>query len=895
MIGEVEMNQRNEENDVFKASHMTILISYTFFSAILIGESFLMDWEKWAIILILAGTVLAWIMHIQQRLNEGSRLWLYSVMMMATYFFYGIHLTSTFDIALVMSVVIMIYSMTGVKSLIKLCQATFAITFGYDIIAMVRSGEKFGRLEISRSFMHVAMVILAGIVARTIIDNWSKVLSRSHDEIEELKAATERLDNFLANVSHEIRTPVNAVMGLSAVLEKENLPEAVLSNVNAISGAGHRVSEQIGDILDFTEIDMNKLSVNNETYMINSLINDLLVQLSFTEDYDLDLVIDMEPNIPAEITGDASKIKKILWHLIVNGFKFTKEGGVNVHIYPVKREYGINLVLEVQDTGVGMNEEEVEHAYEKFYQSDSGRTRTAGGLGLGIPIVNGFTKAMNGVLAIESAEGEGTTVRVSIPQTVDNPIPCLSVKDRENCIAAGFLGFMTTGHQSIREYYMRMIAHLSLELGVAFRRVQSREELEKLIATEKITHLFVGTGEYLENRELIDTIARKMNVAVVADRGFTGPVGHGLSLLPKPFYGGQIVSFLNHAFDGVESDKDEKMTTPGLRALVVDDEPMNLLVAKGIFETYGMIVSTASGGREAIGMCAQEDYDIIFMDHMMPEMDGVEAMKRLRFNAARLKKELCIVALTANAISSAKEMFLSEGFDGFIPKPIEITEFERVLKKILPKSAIVYEKVEIKPDIVREGTAPADKESADKAGTDNAAIKEQETAAPQNTARDKYDAIRKLGVDVEKGMVYCRGEDDFYKQLLAEYAKNYKQKIDDVAGFYDAANWKDYAIKVHAIKSTSKMIGAMDLSEAARVLEEAAKAGNEDTVREGHAEFIQKYESLLRAISEMLGLVSAESADTGDVLEFAPDAEEEVIEFSPDEEDGALEFTPEGE
>ncbi len=849
------MDRDEDDREYFQTSHLMILISYTIFSVILAGESLLMGWEKWAILLITVGVVIAWILHIQQKMPVRSRQWIYSVEMMATFFFYGIHYTSAFDLAPVMIAVIMIYSMTGERKLITLCQATYYFTFGYEIVSALLDGVQYELLEVTRIALHLGLVTMGGWIGRTIIDNWNKVLGSSRSEIAELKEATNRLDNFLANVSHEIRTPVNAVMGLSTVLEKEDLPDAVISNIKAIQGAGHRVAEQIGDILDFTEIDMGKLSANDESYMINSLVNDLLSQLSFTEDYGLDLVVDMEAGVPAELKGDGAKIKKILWHLIVNGYKFTREGGVCVHIYSMKRDYGINLILEVKDTGVGIEEDELEHIYERFYQSDSGRSRIAGGLGLGIPIVNGFAQSMRGVLAIESVPDEGTTVRVSIPQEVDDPAPCISVADKKNCIVAGFLGFMTTGHPKVREYYMDMIAHLISGLGLAFYRVQSCSELERLLAMEKISHLFVGTGEYLENREYIDGLSEKMNVALVADKGFTGEVGKGLSIMPKPFYGAQVANFLNHAFESTELVGEEKMSTPGLRALVVDDEPMNLMVARGIFEVYGMVVSTASGGVEAIDMCLKQDYDIIFMDHMMPGMDGVEAMKRLRLNAAKKKKQLCIVALTANAISTAKEMFLSEGFDGFVPKPIEITELERVLKRVLPKSAIEYH--------TEEQKVPK------RNGNEN-----------EETEDDKYSVLRAAGIDPSVGLKYCRNEEDFYEQLLLEYAKDRKKKAGELKKMYEDGDLKNYGIRVHAIKSTSRMIGAAEVSDAARALEEAAKNEDSEKIDRLHPRFFGKYVGLMDGIIDHLKPENGEDDGGEEIMEFMPD--EEILEFEPE-------------
>ena len=856
------MKQKDEENKFFQASHLMILCSYTILSVVLSLESLLMGWERWAVVPILAGMVLAWILHVRQQLNPVTRLWIYSVEMMLAFFFYGIHSTSTFDMAALMLVIIMIYTMTGQKALIILCQATYFITFAYDMAVVFMSGEALGSLEISRCVLHVLLVVMSGWIARSIIDNWNSVMGRTHEEIVELKEATERLDNFLANVSHEIRTPVNAVMGLSSVLEKEDLPPAVMDNIISISKAGHRVSEQIGDILDFTEIDMGKLYANKESYMINSLVNDLLVQLSFSEDYGRDLVIDLEAGVPSELMGDGAKIRKILWHMITNGYKFSTEGGVYVHIYPIQRDYGINLILEVQDTGIGMSEDEIDHMYEKFYQSDSGRSRTAGGLGIGIPIVNGFVHAMDGVLAIESTPGEGTTVRASIPQEVVNHTPCLSVADKKNCVVAGFLGFMTTGNPKIREYYMQMIAHLAKGLSLEFHRVQSREDLENLLTDERISHLFVGTGEYLENREYIDRLSEKMNVALVVDRGFKGEVGRMITKMPKPFYGSQVANFLNHTFDASSLLGGEKMSCPGLRALVVDDEPMNLLVARGIFETYGMEVSTAPGGAEAIKLCSLNEYDIVFMDHMMPGMDGVEAMKRIRQNASKAKKDICIVALTANAISSAREMFISEGFDGFIPKPIDITDLERVLKHVLPRSAIVYT-------------------NENEAGPEDRRLR---SPAVNNTMSDEFAALKACGVDTDAGIKYCGGEESFYRQLLEEYVRDRGKKTEELQQFFEEKNWKDYAIRVHGLKSTSKMIGAGALSELARELEMSAKAADGSMVAKKHPKLMTMYESVTEAIISCMDI--QESDGSGDeIMEFEPLKEDadDIFEFEAEE------------
>ncbi len=164
------------ENDLFQSSHLTILVSYTIFAAILVAESFLLGWESWAVLLIVAGISVAWVLHIRHNTPPTIRLWLYAVLMMGCYFFYGIHQTSTFDLALVMAAIIMIHTMTGKKPLITLCQFTFYITMAYEIVTMIQSGEVFDALVISRIALHFVMIFFIGRFSKTIIDKWLMVL-----------------------------------------------------------------------------------------------------------------------------------------------------------------------------------------------------------------------------------------------------------------------------------------------------------------------------------------------------------------------------------------------------------------------------------------------------------------------------------------------------------------------------------------------------------------------------------------------------------------------------------------------------------------------------------------------------------------------------------------------
>ncbi len=848
------MGEHNiEKNELFKTAHMMILIAYTIFSIILIGESLLLLWEKWALVLIAISLVVSWTAHIRQMLSPHGRLWMYSLLMMGTFFFYGIHETSTFDLAVVMTAVIILYTMTGIKELITLCQVTYYLTMAYELINMAYNGTKFDALIITRSMLHVAMILMSGWIARIIIDKWAQVLEESMQEIDFLKDATKRLDDFLANVSHEIRTPVNAVVGLTGVcIEKEGEGE-LSADLRSIQEAGKRVGEQISDILDYSEIDRNILVRNDEDYMIASVLNDLVSQLRPYKRPEIELIIDIDPAIPSVLNTDVNKLKKILWHLIMNGLKYTREGGVYVRISVVEQEYGINLFIEVTDTGIGMNDEELERISERFYQADSGRSRMGGGLGLGIPIVSGFVSSLGGFMTIESTLGEGTTVRVSIPQKVVDPEGCMSLAHRESLCLGAYLHFDKYPNPNVREYYNRMVGNIVHGLGVQMHRVDNVKDLHWLVKSVRLTHLFIAEEEYESDPSYIEELSKEMVVVVVADDDFILPKGSKIKIMKKPFYCFPVTTVLNA--DPGDEESTVKIRCPGLEALVVDDEPMNLTVAKGIFKGYGMNVTTVLSGQEAVEICRERAFNIVFMDHMMPGMDGIEAMKAIRADRTVISRDMPIVALTANAVSTAKEMFLSAGFDGFVSKPVEITELERVLKRVLPKSSIVYE-----------------------------------TVLESDRSEDRgYKDLKAAGIDTASGLRYSQRDEQLYNTLLKQFVTEAPAKRSKINRYFESGNFRDYEILVHALKSTSRMIGADDLSERAKSLEMLAKKGGKGITGEMHEKVMEIYGKTVKAVAGYLDMdIDTDNAnkeeESSSVLEFEPGGRSEepfILEFNP--------------
>ncbi|MCR5399843.1 MAG: response regulator [Lachnospiraceae bacterium] len=859
-----------KDNEIRAVSHLALVITIIVFSFVLIILNISLGWEKWTIPLFLVAAMVCPILHITRKLSDMGRIYVYSAVFLVELFYYSVNVETIYDSTAVFAVALVIFAMTQEFVLSMLCMIVACVGDLWLFVEKGNAGELiFERGHVVRTVWHLSLIIIAGVVTSELLKAIKRGEDAKNERIRELEKETESASDFLANVSHEIRTPVNAVMGLTRVCMDMDTSTEMRDNLKAISDAGKRVGEQISDILDFSEIDMDKLAVNKEDYMPSSLLSDLAASVAPYKDDSIELIIDVAPDLPAIMNTDVSKLKKILWHLVMNGLKYTKEGGVYVHISPIKEKYGINMLIEVRDTGVGISPEELDRICDRFYQSNSGRNRSTNGLGLGLSIVSGFVRSLKGFMTIESEKGEGTTVRVSLPQTVVDETECMTLVRRETLSIGAYLDFDKYMNPFVREFYNNMLKDIIKGLKVSMHRVDKASMLKSLVNSVSLTHLFVAQQEYESCADYIDSLTSSMVVVVVADTGFKPNPGSKVRVMYKPFYCFPVISVLDSSIEDYENDENGRMYCRGVKALVVDDEPMNLIVATSFLGRYGMEVTTVSSGMEGIIACRENDFDVVFMDHMMPEMDGVEAMKRIRTEAERAKKTLPIVALTANAVSSAKEMFMREGFDGFISKPIEEAEFERVLKKVLPKNAVTFEQI---MDTANPKRRASDKETH----VTNSQPAEDEAA--QEYADDIFGKLKAYGIDTSVGLGFCKEDEEFYKTLLMQYVKDGPDKRTRMTEFLKKDDVKNYEIVVHALKSSSKTIGAMDISESARLLEQAASNGDHEYISAHNDEMMTAYESLCENIGEVFGM----EVDRAESHAVADD--EEIFEFAPGEE-----------
>ncbi|MCR4764212.1 MAG: response regulator [Lachnospiraceae bacterium] len=652
----------------------------------LIEMSILMKWEFWVPPLILIGIVILWCMNLLGRPDYHIRKNCYLLYAMLMVFFHGVHETSFFDVGIVIALVMVGYSLFDHIYMMNLFLAEYGIILFIQLMLARETGHTvFDALNISRIILHMAIVALVYFCCVKSIDDRAEA-SESEQELKERIENTDAdMEDFLSNISHELRTPVNVVNGMSDLLIKRN----VGSEPYSIKDAGIRLAYQIEDIQDYMECKRKKVLLDEDDYMSTSLINDVVTSFRLNDNAEgLELVIDLAPSVPTKMRGDVRKLHKIFRHLLENAVKFTKRGGIYVRMYTENKDYGVNLCIEMTDTGIGMDRKAIESVSEGLYQVNKKRNRSSGGNGLGLFIVYGFAHRMGGFVKIESGRNTGTTIRVTVPQKVVDETPCLSLSGT----FSGNILFHVKSDKykvpKVRDFYRTMAANLAIGIRAPLYSAETIREIENFREKIDVSYIFMGQEEYEEHPEFFDKLAEgDIVVAVSAAAGFQTSSGSNVLTMPKPLYGYPVMKILNEGKNARNlefADDTERPVFDGVRALIVDDEPMNLVVASSLFADYQMITETAGSGKEGIRKFREGIYDIVFMDHMMPEMDGVEAMKEIKKVAEEENRNIAVVVLTANVVSGAREMFMREGFDGFVAKPINTADFERVMLQVLP-------------------------------------------------------------------------------------------------------------------------------------------------------------------------------------------------------------------
>jgi signal transduction histidine kinase/HPt (histidine-containing phosphotransfer) domain-containing protein len=505
---------------------------------------------------------------------------------------------------------------------------------------------------------------------------------------KDAEQATVAKSRFLATMSHEIRTPMNAIIGMSDLMPTENLSPLQKGYFSEIKGMSKSLLTIINDILDFSKIEAGKFDLTPAHYNVRKLFDNIASMCEFlAEGKNLEFRRSFDSSVPEILYGDEIRVRQIFTNLVNNAVKYTQEGYVSFRVFPGAPkdcgEAGACLVAEIQDSGIGIKEEDIPKLFGTFQQLDGRKNRGIMGTGLGLAITKNLVSMMDGRIEVESVYGSGSTFTVRLPLIEGDPA-----------------------------------------------KVENTENMPMVMAKE------------------------------------------------------------------------------GTRTLVVDDGPVNLTVALAFLAKHNIYAETASGGFEAVekvraSVESGRPYDLVFMDQMMPDMDGTDAAKRIRGlgeGEDSIYRRMPILALSANAVQGAEETFLAAGMNGLVSKPMEAAALNAALKKFLGEEKYTL---------------------ADPGPPENLAEK---AAGRDGRLREELAAIE--GLDIVSGLRYAGESFATCSATLKQFAAGMEQGLAVLRNSLAAGDWKSYAVQAHAFKGICATIGAQALSGWAGKLEEAAKSGN---------------------------------------------------------------------
>ncbi|MCL1927738.1 MAG: ATP-binding protein [Treponema sp.] len=532
------------------------------------------------------------------------------------------------------------------------------------------------------------------------------------DALEETRNANNAKSEFLARMSHEMRTPLNAIIGLSRLcLETNGANEEIYNNLEKVYEAGEILLSTVNDILDISKIEAGRLELIPGEYSIPSLINDTVTQnILRIGEKPIKFILDIEPSLPTLLYGDELRIKQLFNNLLSNAFKYTREGKVEltVRCEQTPETKDVWMTIRVEDSGIGIRSEKIDNLFSDYSQMDISANRKIEGTGLGLSITKKIAEMMDGSVTVESEYGKGSVFTAKIKQKFVN---------------------------------------------------------DSVIGEEVVKNL--------KKYKYSDQQRRKKS-------------------------------------------RLERKQMPYARVLVVDDMQTNLDVAKGMLGKYGMHIDCITSGQKAINVIrsGKPQYDAVFMDHMMPEMDGIEAVRIIREEVGtEYARTLPIIALTANAIVGNEEMFLQKGFQAFISKPIDVIELDKILNIWIRNS--IFQDFEIE-------------------GVDFAKGLER-----YSTEENYLNLIRS----------FCLHTPDILKKIRTlnpVYGES--PLFEETTGI----SLSEYMVLVHGIKGSCYSISANLAGIEAEKLEKAARKGDIGTVIKGNGTFIKMMESLLSDLDGLL-------------------------------------------
>jgi signal transduction histidine kinase/CheY-like chemotaxis protein len=619
---------------------------------------------------------------------------------------------------------------------------------------------------------------------------------------------------FLARMSHEIRTPMNAIIGMSELILREEASPLVHEHAAAMKQAGRNLVAIINDILDFSKIESGKMEIVTAEYDFSSLINDVIAIIRMRlREKPIYFVVNVDSAIFRKLFGDVARVRQILLNLLSNAVKYTREGHI---IFTVdleeSKEESLVLKFEITDTGPGIKSEDMGKLFHDFSRVDSQVNQGVEGTGLGLAITRNLCRIMGGDVTVESEYGKGSAFTAYIPQGIRDKTPFAAVREPET---KRVLIYET------REVYGNSIVCSVDNLGVFCKLVTAAEDLVKALETDRFDFVFAASFLFDETQRELRNRGLTAVLVLLAEYGEV-VAEQEVRFIAMPVHSISIANILNgvEEFRGYSEDKPGiRFTAPEARVLIVDDIKTNLDVAEGLLIPYAMRVDTCLSGNKAISLVENNRYDLVLMDHMMPDMDGIETTQTIRALPGEYFQKLPIVVLTANAIVGMRDMFLGMGFNDYISKPIEIVKLDAIVARWIPGEKQIKAGIVFRRERLGEKTG-----------------------------------IHIPGIDTQKGVNMTGGTRAGYRKVLSQFYQDALGRLPVFAALPEERALAAFTAQAHAVKSAAGTIGAEEVSKEAAVLEAAGKTGDFEligrTLPGFRAHLAELVEGIERALEE---------------------------------------------
>ncbi|MGZ3182481.1 MAG: EAL domain-containing protein [Telluria sp.] len=625
-----------------------------------------------------------------------------------------------------------------------------------------------------------------------VLEQREEELTRSRDaavSMAQMKA------QFAATVSHEVRTPLNGVVGMLDMLKEMSLNKRQAECVEVAWNSSRTLIDLINNILDFSKMEAGKLTLEEVDFDLRQLLEEVIELVAKqAQQRDVELGYVLADGVPDRVNGDSLRLRQVLINLLGNAVKFTENGQVAVRIARAQGlDYGLSF--EIQDTGIGMSRDQQDNLFQSFVQADPSTTRKYGGTGLGLAICRQLVGLLGGTIGVESALGEGTTFTFSIRCKPAQP-PVMAVPSSD---ISGLRIVAVDESQIVRAFIEQVMLRHGVDChstrwgGEALRELAAGAEAGRPYS---LVVMDIGAVDD-DGNDLAREIARHSPGChvLILDRFGPPSVGElvdGYATLGKPLREGRLVQAIEEVLAGahkplaVQQPHAHAPDRTEFRILVAEDNRTNQMVAAGMLNMNGCTCEFASNGREALEAARTRIYDLILMDCSMPEMDGYEATGHIRNYEAALDRRTPIVAMTANTQLGDAEKCLSAGMDDYLAKPITLVELRQKLDKWLP----------------RGGEAIAVEEPARAQEAGDGAID-----------RGIFAKLRDImGASLQ--------------EAVSPFLEDTPQYLLDLETAVNTGDKQIARAKAHAIKGSSGNLGALQLAQLAKEAEEFAIAGD---------------------------------------------------------------------